>query len=134
MSKLLCEGVPLELVGDFPGSALQQAITSDRPRITCLLLACGASITHSSQGLNLLQQAWYSPNTTSRVHSAILTVSFGREGLAGQGIKLFLLLLGLDLCGLHSCGGGTLISLSGILTPAQEREGSAAPSHYQGTA
>ncbi|KAK8392492.1 hypothetical protein O3P69_014690 [Scylla paramamosain] len=71
VSHLLCAGAPMELVGNFPNSALQLAITNDCPRIVSILLASGASLTPRTEGLNLLQQAWYSANTTSKVFCAI---------------------------------------------------------------
>ncbi|KAK8384402.1 hypothetical protein O3P69_009307 [Scylla paramamosain] len=77
-STLLCAGAPMELNGDFPSSALQQAVTSDRPRIVTLLLASGATLTASARGLNLLQQAWHSPNTTAKVFAAI-TQAFSQQ-------------------------------------------------------
>lgn len=79
VSRLLCAGAPMEMTGDFPGSALQQAVTNDRPKIVNLLLVSGASLTHSSQGLSLLHQAWYSSNTTAKVYSAITLVSAHRQ-------------------------------------------------------
>ncbi|KAG0725312.1 Espin-like protein [Chionoecetes opilio] len=77
-SRLLCAGAPMQLTGDFPATALQQAVTTDRPRIVTLLLASGASLTASAQGLSLLHQAWYSSNTTARVFAAI-TVAFSNQ-------------------------------------------------------
>lgn len=74
VSHLLCAGSPMELVGNFPNSALQLAISLDRSKIVNLLLASGTSLTPRTKGLNLLQQAWYSPNTTARVYCAINNV------------------------------------------------------------
>lgn len=75
VSRLMCAGVPLELMGDFPNSALQQAITNDRSKIVNLLLASQASLIPCTEGLNLLQHAWYSPNTTAKVYCAITKVN-----------------------------------------------------------
>lgn len=78
VSRLMCAGAPLELNGDFPNSALQQAIIHDRSKIVNLMLASQASLIPCTQGLNLLQHAWYSPNTSARVYFAI-TKAFSRE-------------------------------------------------------
>ena len=78
VSRLLCAGAPMELVGYFPSSALQLAITNDRSRIFNLLLASGASLTPCTEGFNLMQQAWYSANTTPRLLCAIIKASHTR--------------------------------------------------------
>lgn len=86
VSHLLCAGTPLELVGDFPDSALQQAIVNDRSRIVNLMLASQASLIPCTQGLNLLQHAWYSPNTTAKVYCAITEVNSTTTVLSGRNL------------------------------------------------
>ncbi|XP_063843982.1 serine/threonine-protein phosphatase 6 regulatory ankyrin repeat subunit C-like isoform X2 [Scylla paramamosain] len=64
VSRLLCEGAPLEPVDGFSISALHLAVTTDRSETVGLLLARGASLVQRINGLNLLQLAWHSPDTT----------------------------------------------------------------------
>ena len=68
VSSLLCRGAPIEPPGGR--SALRLAITHDRQRTVCLLLASGASLSAT-----LLRDAWYSANVTPQVLATLTTVS-----------------------------------------------------------
>ncbi|KAG7176988.1 Ankyrin-3-like 1, partial [Homarus americanus] len=71
---LLCSGAPLEPVGDWSVHPLSLATTSNRTRIVSLLVAAGAPLTITTQGLNLLTVAWCSPDVTPRVQVTITGV------------------------------------------------------------
>ncbi|XP_069168790.1 serine/threonine-protein phosphatase 6 regulatory ankyrin repeat subunit A-like [Procambarus clarkii] len=72
--KLLQKGSPLEPVGEWSTSALGSAITSNRHRIVRALVAAGAPLTTTSHGLNLLKQAWCTPDLTPLVRVTITRV------------------------------------------------------------
>lgn len=76
VSQLLCEGTPLEPVGEYLTDPIVLAITNNRPRILSLLLATGAPLTVTTRGLNLLQLAWYTPGVTPLVQAIITKVQY----------------------------------------------------------
>ncbi|XP_069161125.1 espin-like protein [Procambarus clarkii] len=73
--QLLWSGASLEPLGCWSVSPLCLAVTSNRCRITTLLLAAGAPLTTTSHGLNLLTLAWCSPDVTLRLQITITRVS-----------------------------------------------------------
>ncbi|XP_069158634.1 serine/threonine-protein phosphatase 6 regulatory ankyrin repeat subunit C-like isoform X1 [Procambarus clarkii] len=72
--QLLWSGASLEPLGCWSVSPLCLAVTSNRCRITSLLLAAGAPLTTTSHGLNLLTLAWCSPDVTLRLQVTITRV------------------------------------------------------------
>nr|XP_045590222.1 uncharacterized protein LOC123752204 [Procambarus clarkii] len=72
--QLLWSGASLEPLGCWSVSPLCLAVTSNRCRITTLLLAAGAPLTTTSHGLNLLTLAWCSPDVTPRLQVTITRV------------------------------------------------------------
>ncbi|XP_069158427.1 uncharacterized protein [Procambarus clarkii] len=72
--QLLWSGASLEPLGCWSVSPLCLAVTSNRCRITTLLLAAGAPLTTTSHGLNLLTLAWCSPDVTLRLQVTITRV------------------------------------------------------------
>ncbi|XP_069185151.1 serine/threonine-protein phosphatase 6 regulatory ankyrin repeat subunit C-like isoform X2 [Procambarus clarkii] len=72
--QLLWSGASLEPQGCWSVSPLCLAVTSNRCRITSLLLAAGAPLTTTSHGLNLLTLAWCSPDVTLRLQVTITRV------------------------------------------------------------
>ncbi|KAK8383372.1 hypothetical protein O3P69_019031 [Scylla paramamosain] len=78
VSQLLHAGCPIEPTGSLSLTALQLAISLDRRKIVNLLLARGAALTSTLNGLNLLQQAWRSPDVTPGILS-VLTRAYSRR-------------------------------------------------------
>ncbi|XP_069168021.1 uncharacterized protein [Procambarus clarkii] len=72
--QLLWSGASLEPLGCWGVSPLCLAVTSNRCRITSLLLAAGAPLTTTFHGLNLLTLAWCSPDITLRLQVTITRV------------------------------------------------------------
>ncbi|XP_069158663.1 serine/threonine-protein phosphatase 6 regulatory ankyrin repeat subunit C-like [Procambarus clarkii] len=72
--QLLWSGASLEPLGCWSVSPLCLAVTSNRCRITTLLLAAGAPLTTTSHGLNLLTLSWCSPDVTLRLQVTITRV------------------------------------------------------------
>ena len=73
-SQLLCEGAPLEPVGEHSTHAVILAITSNSVKILNLLLAAGVSLTTTYHGTNLLKLAGYSPDVTPLAQEAVIRV------------------------------------------------------------
>ncbi|XP_069158619.1 ankyrin-2-like isoform X4 [Procambarus clarkii] len=77
--QLLWSGASLEPLGCWSVSPLCLAVTSNRCRITTLLLAAGAPLTTTSHGLNLLTLAWCSPDVTPRLQVTITRSIYNKE-------------------------------------------------------
>ncbi|XP_069158433.1 uncharacterized protein [Procambarus clarkii] len=77
--QLLWSGASLEPLGCWSVSPLCLAVTSNRCRITTLLLAAGAPLTTTSHGLNLLTLAWCSPDVTLRLQVTITRSIYNKE-------------------------------------------------------
>ncbi|XP_069158652.1 uncharacterized protein [Procambarus clarkii] len=77
--QLLWSGASLEPLGCWSVSPLCLAVTSNRCRITSLLLAAGAPLTTTSHGLNLLTLAWCSPDVTLRLQVTITRSIYNKE-------------------------------------------------------
>ncbi|XP_042218915.1 ankyrin-2-like isoform X1 [Homarus americanus] len=73
-SDLLRGGARPETVGDYSTQPLALAITCNRSRIVSLLLAAGAPLTSTTQGLGLLKLAWRSPDVTPIVQVTVTRV------------------------------------------------------------
>ena len=76
VSRLLCQGVSLEPVAEYPKCALHLAISCSRLRTVNLLLAAGAPIITTFQDLDLLKRAYWSPDVSEAVQAVITTVSY----------------------------------------------------------
>ena len=70
VSRLLCQGAPIEPVVSGAASPLRLAVILDRCRTVRVLLARGAVLPAS-----LLQDAWHSPDVTPGVLVALTDVS-----------------------------------------------------------
>ncbi|KAG7159650.1 putative Ankyrin-1-like 9, partial [Homarus americanus] len=70
--RLLYAGAPLESPSGSSTQPLPLAITSNRREMVSLLLAAGAPLTTTCNGLNLLTLAWLSPDVTPPVQVIII--------------------------------------------------------------
>ncbi|XP_063590568.1 serine/threonine-protein phosphatase 6 regulatory ankyrin repeat subunit A-like [Penaeus indicus] len=70
-SSLLARGCPMKPCGLYSTHAIVLAVTSNRCRILTLLVAAGASLFVTVQGLTLLQVAWFTADVTMFVKMII---------------------------------------------------------------
>lgn len=86
---LLASGAPLEPPGCHSCYPLHHAITTNCTPLLSLLLAAGAPLTSSSNGLGPVETAWITPDVTTWVGVVVTRVSNREVKLGIHDIRIF---------------------------------------------